>query len=143
MSSASTIWLTIIVLALITEGCTAGLTSIWFAIGSALSFVLSLFNVNIYVQIAVFFIVSVILLIFTRPLISKTLVKETEKTNADKIIGQKAFVIEEINEFKGTGQIKISGSVWSAKADEIIQKDEAVIIEAIKGVHAIVKKEEN
>ena len=138
MSSASTIWLTIIVLALITEGCTAGLTSIWFA-----SFVLSLFNVNIYVQIAVFFIVSVILLIFTRPLISKTLVKETEKTNADKIIGQKAFVIEEINEFKGTGQIKISGSVWSAKADEIIQKDEAVIIEAIKGVHAIVKKEEN
>ena len=53
------------------------------------------------------------------------------------------MVIEEINELKGTGQIKISGAVWSAKADEIIQKDETVIIENIKGVHAIVKKEEN
>ena len=143
MDTATSIWLTIIVLALILEGCTAGLTTIWFAIGGAVSFVLALFDVNLYVQIAAFFIVSVLLLVFTRPLVSKTLVKETEKTNADKIIGKKALVIEEINELKGTGQIKISGAVWSAKADEIIQKDETVIIEDIKGVHAIVKKEEN
>ncbi len=143
MNTAASIWLIITVLALITEGCTAGLTTIWFAIGGAASFILAIFNVNTYIQIAVFFIVSVLLLIFTRPLISKTLVKEKEKTNADKIIGQKALVIEEINELKGIGQIKISGSVWSAKADEIIQKDETVIIENIKGVHVVVKKEEN
>ena len=143
MNTSASIWLTIIVIALIFEGCTAGLTTIWFAIGGAVSFILALFNVNTYVQIAAFFIVSVLLLICTRPLITRTLVKKTEKTNADKIIGKKALVIEEINELKGTGQIKISGSVWSAKADEIIQKDETVIIEDIKGVHVIVKKEEN
>lgn len=143
MTSATTIWLTITIIALVAEGCTAGLTTIWFAIGGAVSFILALFNVNTYVQIAAFFIVSVLLLILTRPLVAKTLVKKTEKTNADSIIGKKAIVIEDINELKATGQIKVSGSVWSAKAEEIIQKDETVIIEAIKGVHAIVKKEEN
>lgn len=53
------------------------------------------------------------------------------------------MVIEEINEFAGTGQIKISGAVWSAKANDVIAKDEKVIIKEIKGVHAIVEREEN
>lgn len=142
MNTETIIWLVITVLALIIEGSTAGLTTIWFAVASAISFVLSLFSINVYVQIIMFFVVSILLLILTRPLIAKTLVKQKEKTNADKIIGEKALVIEEINEFAGTGQIKISGMVWSAKSNEIIGKDEKVFIKDIKGVHAIVEKEE-
>ena len=141
MNTEAIMWLVITVVALIIEGCTAGLTTIWFAIAGAVSFIFSLFGASFYVQIIVFFIVSILLLIFTRPLIKKTLVKSKEKTNADKIIGQKALVIEEINELAGTGQIKISGMVWSAKADEIISKDKTVTINEIKGVHAIVKEE--
>ena len=141
MNTEAIMWLVITVLALIIEGCTAGLTTIWFAIAGAVSFIVSLFGANFYVQIIVFFIVSILLLIFTRPLAKKTLVKNKEKTNADKIIGQRALVIEEINELAGTGQIKLSGMVWSAKADEIISKDKTVIINEIKGVHAIVKEE--
>ena len=143
MNTETIIWLVITVLALIIEGSTAGLTTIWFAVAGAVSFVLSLFSTNVYVQIVVFFLVSILLLVFTRPIIKKTLVKQKEKTNADKIIGEKALVIEEINEFAGTGQIKISGAVWSAKANDVIPKDEKVIIKEIKGVHAIVEREEN
>ena len=143
MNTETIIWLVITVLALIIEGSTAGLTTIWFAVAGAVSFVLSLFSTNVYVQIVVFFLVSILLLVFTRPIIKKTLVKQKEKTNADKIIGEKALVIEEINEFAGTGQIKISGAVWSAKANDVIAKDEKVIIKETKGVHAIVEREEN
>lgn len=143
MNTETIIWLVITVLALIIEGSTAGLTTIWFAFAGGVSFVLSLFGANVYTQIIVFFVVSILLLVLTRPLIAKKLVKQTEKTNADKIIGEKALVIEEINEFAGTGQIKISGSVWSAKSKDVIAKDEKVIIKDIKGVHAIVEREEN
>ena len=142
MNTETIIWLVITVLALIIEGSTAGLTTIWFAVAAAISFVLSLFSINVYVQIIVFFVVSILLLVLTRPLIAKTLVKQKEKTNADKIIGAKALVIEEINELAGTGQIKISGMVWSAKSPEIIGKDEKVLMKDIKGVHVIVEKEE-
>lgn len=142
MNTETIIWLVITILALVIEGSTAGLTTIWFAIAAAVSFILSLLNLNVYIQIIAFFLISILLLIFTRPIIRKTLVKEKEKTNADKIIGEKALVIEEINPLMGMGQIKISGAVWSAKADELIAKDETVIIKDIKGVHAIVEKEE-
>lgn len=142
MNTETIIWLVITILALVIEGSTAGLTTIWFAFASAVSFVLSLLNLNVYIQIIAFFLISILLLVFTRPIVRKTLVKEKEKTNADKIIGQKALVIDEINELAGTGQIKISGAVWSAKADEVIAKDEIVIIKDIKGVHTIVEKEE-
>ena len=142
MNTETIIWLVITILALVIEGSTAGLTTIWFAIAAAVSFVLSLFNLNVYIQIIAFFLISILLLVFTRPIIRKTLVKEKEKTNADKIIGEKAQVIEEINPIAGKGQIKISGAVWSAKADEKIAKDEIVIIKDIKGVHAVVEKEE-
>lgn len=142
MNTETIIWLVITILALVIEGSTAGLTTIWFAIAAAVSFVLSLLNLNVYIQIIAFFLISILLLVFTRPIIRKTLVKEKEKTNADKIIGEKALVIDEINPLAGTGQIKISGAVWSAKADEIITKDKIVIIKGIKGVHAIVEKEE-
>ena len=52
------IWLAVIVICLIIEAVTLGLTTIWFAGGALIAFIASLFRVPIAIQSFLFFIVS-------------------------------------------------------------------------------------
>ena len=96
-------------------------------------------------QIIVFLLVSIILLILTRPIAIKFFNKERQKTNAESLIGQKAVVLEMIDTIHGTGRVEVNGMEWSAKVDEasyLIDVGEIVVIEGIQGVKLIVRKEE-
>ena len=96
---------------------------------------------SILIQVIVFVITSILLLIFTRPLVNKFVkVPKEVKTNAYSIIGKKGIVISAINNIEGSGQIKIDGEVWSAKSanDDDIAKDTEVEIIEIDGVKAVV-----
>ena len=50
------------------------------------------------------------------------------------------MVVEEINNIKGQGAVKLNGLVWTARSenDEIIQADEIVTFKKIDGNKAIV-----
>ncbi len=61
-------WLGIVALFLVIEAVTVGLTTIWFAGGALVAAVASGLGASQAVQWILFFAVSVILLIFTRPL---------------------------------------------------------------------------
>lgn len=138
-------WLVLFVVLLIIEICTMGLTTIWFAGGSLLAFVLAYVGFGLPVQIIVFLLSSIILLVLTRPLAVKFFNKERQKTNAESLIGQKAIVLERIDSLHGTGRAEVNGMEWSAKTDEpneIIEAGAVVTIEGIQGVKLIVKKEE-
>ena len=138
-------WLVLFVILLIIEIFTMGLTTIWFAGGSLLAFVLAYVGFGLPVQIIVFLLASIILLVLTRPIAVKFFNKERQKTNAESLIGQKAVVLERIDTLHGTGRAEVNGMEWSAKTDEpgeIIEAGTIVIIEGIQGVKLIVKKEE-
>ena len=62
------IWLVILAVLVVIEIITLGLTTIWFAGGALAALVVSLLGGPIWLQILLFIGVSVILLIFTRPL---------------------------------------------------------------------------
>ena len=62
-------WLIALAVLLVIEIITLGLTTIWFAGGALVAFVLALFNVPLLVQITVFLVVSILLLLFTRPVV--------------------------------------------------------------------------
>ena len=66
-------WLIALAVLLVIEIITLGLTTIWFAGGALVAFVLALFNVPLLVQITVFLVVSILLLLFTRPVVEKRL----------------------------------------------------------------------
>ncbi len=134
-------WLVVLIATLCMEAATAGLVTIWFSAGALAALITALSGAGIYVQITVFLVVSALLLIFTRPIISKKLVVKKEPTNADKFVGEKAVVCEEINELSGTGQVKISGQIWSAKSSDksVISENSIVIVKEIRGVHVIVE----
>ena len=138
-------WLILFVILLIIEILTMGLTTVWFAGGALVAFVLAYVGFGLPVQIIVFLLVSIILLILTRPIAIKFFNKERQKTNAESLIGQKAVVLEMIDTIHGTGRVEVNGMEWSAKVDEasyLIDVGEIVVIEGIQGVKLIVRKEE-
>ncbi len=136
------VWLIIILALTIIEVCTIGLVSIWFIASGIVTLVLSFFVESFYIQFGVFVILGTILLITTRPILSKYLKPKNYKTNLDRVIGMMGIVTEEIN--KNTiGEVKVDGKKWSAIANEKIVKNSEVKVKAISGVKLIVEKEGN
>ncbi|MBE5964540.1 MAG: NfeD family protein [Lachnospira sp.] len=134
-------WLAVFAVMLIVEFMTMGLTTIWFAAGSLISFVVALLGGPMWLQALVFFAVSIVLLIFTRPLVTKYQKKNVVKTNIDSLIGKEAKVIEEIDNNEAKGRAMIEGQEWMARSssNEIIAANTMVIVERIEGAKLIVK----
>ena len=138
-------WLAATVIFLLIEWTTMGLTTIWFAGGSLVAGLLAVFSCPFPIQFAVFLVVSVALLLFTRPLAIKYLNTNRTRTNVDSLIGKEAVVTETINNLKNTGAADIHGVTWTARTDsnlDTIEKNSVVVIERIDGVKLIVKKKE-
>ena len=135
------IWLVAAVLFLIIEALSVQLISIWLAGGALVAMVTALFHVDFWVQVLIFAVVSLILIVLTRPLAKRLLNRRVEATNADRSIGREATVTSEINNILGQGQVNLSGQIWSARSSdgEIIKEGETVTVEKIDGVKLIVK----
>ncbi len=136
------IWIAVIVVMAIIEGVTAQLVSVWFVAGALAAAIVSFFTPSFPIQLFVFVGVSVVLLAATRPFVRK--LKASTKvvpTNADRFIGKTAVVLEDIEDVKGSGQVKVGGSVWSAKtaAGVKIPKGSEVTVKEIVGVKLIVE----
>lgn len=134
-------WLLGLVVFLVIEIITLGLTTIWFAGGALVAFFAALLGVPVLVQIFLFFIVSFVLLFFTRPVLQRRLNNSREKTNVNSMIGKEGRVIEAVDNFNGRGRIVVGGMEWTARAEEdgrVIPEDTCVIIQEIQGVKAIV-----
>lgn len=143
MSSWTVIWLSAAALFIILEIITLGLTSIWFAGGAVVAAILASFDVNWLIQLIVFAVSSLVLFIVLRPLFSKHLMKNVEKTNIDSYIGMVGIVSIDINNLKGEGQVKLDGKEWTARNadnDEIIEKNSEVVVKSISGVKLMVCK---
>ena len=138
-------WLAIFVILLIIEIVTMGLTTIWFAAGALAAMAAGLIGFETGIQILVFLVVSVLLLVLTRPIAVKYFNQERQKTNAESLIGQQALVLEDIDTLQAAGLVEVRGQEWSAKTDEPngkIAKNKVVVIEGIQGVKLIVREKE-
>ena len=134
-------WAALIVVFLIVEGITAGLASIWFALGSVAALVSAFLGAPVWLQITLFVIVSALTLIFTRPLARKYVNKRIEPTNADRLIGASATVTERIDNIAAKGYVKAGGRLWPArsKSGEPIEKDTVTVVRSIDGIKLIVE----
>ena len=136
------VWLALLVLFIITEVATVQLTTVWFAGGAFIAMLLAAFGVkSITLQVIIFLVVSIILLIATRPLVKRHINKKSQPTNADRSIGQQAVVTEEINNLEGKGTAKINGTLWTARSEsgDIIPVGATVTVVKIDGVKLIVR----
>ena len=113
----SIVWLALIVIFLIVEIATVGLTSIWLAGGALAALVVELLGLGIVWQIAAFLIVTFILLYFTRPWAQKYLNAKSVKTNYESLIGQKIKMTERVDNLSQTGKAVVNGQEWTVRAE--------------------------
>lgn len=136
----SILWLIILAVLIFIEIITLGLTTIWFAGGALVAFIVSLFYDNLLLEVILFLVVSVVLLYFTRPFVMRYFNPKRTKTNYEGVIGKIALVTATIDNINAVGQVVVDGQEWSAKAleDVVIEKDTKVKIHGITGVKLIV-----
>lgn len=133
-------WAVALIVFLVAEGLTVGITSIWFALGALCALVVSAFTDNLLIQVLVFLVVSIAALLLLRPFAHKHLEKKRVATNADRAIGAEAVVTEEINNLKGQGTAVVAGVLWTARTsgEEMIPAGATVKVLRIEGVKLIV-----
>lgn len=137
------VWIAAIVIFGVMEAATAGLTSIWFVLGSVAALIVAICNGPIWLQISLFFVVSIVTLAATRPLVVKLMKKDIKPTNADRVLGGLARVTERIDNDVPTGAVYIDGKTWSARSSsgESIEPDTMVHVVRMEGVKLYVEAE--
>ena len=138
-------WLIALVVLLVIEAATLGLATIWFAGGALIALIAAMCGAGFVIQMVCFLVVSLILLIFTRPVAVRFLNKDTLKTNVDRVIGMEGIVAEEISNLAGTGKVSLGGNTWTARTESeggIIPKETVVEVLRVEGVKLIVKVKE-
>lgn len=134
------LWLVVLIACLIVEILTVGLTSIWFAGGAVAAMVAYAAGGSAPLQIVLFFAVSIVLLLFTRPFAVKCINKNRYKSNYEGHIGKRVRVLEEVDNFKETGKVLVDGMEWSARTLEdgvVLHPDEEAVVAAVQGVKLV------
>lgn len=135
-----TFWCILVVIFGVFEAFTIQLVSIWFMLGAIAAFIAACCDTSLGLQLIIFAVVSVVLLLLTRPVIKKFFPSGIEPTNFDSCIHRTGIVTETINNLQNKGQVKIGGQIWSAKSlnNEVIPVNAEVVVEKIEGVKVVV-----
>lgn len=135
------VWAVVSVACIVIELATYGITSIWFAIGGLCALLAAALGAPLWLQVVWFAVISLATLLLTRPLVRKYINGKIQPTNADRVIGMRAVVREEINDLAGTGAVFVDGKLWSARSagGERLSPGTPVRVEGIRGVRLIVK----
>ena len=136
------IWMALVIIFLVVELVTVGLTTIWLAGGALVAFILAAVGADFWIQLVAFFVVSFVLIFFTRPIAVKYFNPRRTRTNSEELIGEIIKVTRRIDNRSAEGTALAKGLEWSARAvsdDMIIEKDTLVKVIRIEGVKLIVE----
>ncbi len=134
------IWLAAMAFFIILEAASVQLYSVWFAVGSLVAGIVSLFIPSVTAQLIVFMVVSLVSLIFMRKFAIACLGIRKVPTNADSIIGMVGRVDQDIDAITGGGRVFVNGLSWKATSatHQSISSGVQVKILEIKGVTVVV-----
>ncbi len=134
------IWLILLVVFLLVEASTVVMVSLWFAAGSLTALLASLLGTPVWLQVALFLLVSALLLACLRPMARKHFTPKLQRTNIDAIVGSRGYVTCDIDNVSATGSVKLGAMEWTARsaAGCKIPKGTLVKVEKIEGVKVFV-----
>lgn len=136
-------WLILLAVFLVIEIITLGLTTIWMAAGALVGFLAAILHAPLWSQIVLFLIVSIILIVFTRPVAERYFNRSRVKTNVGGIVGKEGKVTEQIDNFNETGTVLINGVEWMArneKDETLINAGARVVVRRVEGVRLYVEE---
>lgn len=137
----SAFWLIALIVLLVGEAITIGLTFVWFAVGALGALIVAVLGGALWLQVVIFLALSGVTLALARPVFARFLKTSHTATNADRVIGQTAVVTEQIDNLSGTGQVNVAGQIWSARSahDVVIPRETEVRVLKISGVKVLVE----
>ena len=137
-------WVGVMVLCLIFEAVTFTLTTGWAAISALVMIFFSHTGLPLRWQLLIFFLITIVLMIFTRPFAVKKLRLGRVATNVNSLDGQEVLVVKKITRFE-KGEVKASnGVVWTALGEgseiEEIPKGTVCVVVRVEGNTLLVKE---
>lgn len=131
------IWGIIALVLLIIEVFTVDLTFVMLAGGALAAMLAALFTSSWIIQLIAFVIVSVLLLIFVRPVIRSHMKVSTKReSNVYALAGQQVRALTDIT--TDNGRAKIGGEEWSARCIAgVIKEGELAIVDHVDGVYLV------
>lgn len=136
------VWIAVIVVAVLLEATSPiQLVSIWAAVGGVAALILCFFEVPVWVQVIVFFAVTLLMIALTRPLAKKLTKFAKTPTNADMNIGKVGKVTKIVDEELGIFRVRVENNDWSAttEAKSTLPVGSEVSVLRIEGVKLIVE----
>jgi membrane protein implicated in regulation of membrane protease activity len=139
------IWFAVGLVILVLELAVPGLILFFFGIGAWLVALLTLlFDININIQLLIFFISSVILLFSLRQWVrqlftGKMGISKNDEESSGDLVGERATVVEAIIP-PSNGRVEIHGTNWTAESDIEIKAGDIVEIIGMKNLTLKVKK---
>jgi membrane protein implicated in regulation of membrane protease activity len=135
------VWMILAAVCIVAEIFTAGFFIFWFGIGALAAGLLSLFGLSVGWQWAAFVVVSGVLLAISRRFAERFTKQQPPGIGADRFIGKRGVVLDQVDNQANTGRIRIDEEEWRADsdADEIIPTGKRVEVTRVDGTHMIVK----
>ena len=113
------VWAVVAVICLILEMTAGDFFIICFSIGAVFAAITALIGGNIYWQLLLFAIFTLISLFWVRPFAQRYLHKgeDNRVSNADALMGRQGRVVESVKA-DGFGRVQIDGDIWKAVTNE-------------------------
>ena len=134
-------WLILTIIFTVIEFIIPALVTVWFAFAAAITIFVSLAFDNLKVEITFFAAISVLAIIFLRPLAKKLLSKNKDNFDAEKI--DTAIIVKKIVDTSKEEKIydvSYKGSIWTALSNELFEVGDTPVISSFKGNKIILKK---
>ena len=138
------LWAILIVVSIVVELITDELTIIWGTVGAIFALIAAALHADVWLQLIIFAVFTVLFILVFRPLIKKYSKKEVIRTNADRIIGKVAVITEPFKD-GNIGKATVNSQTWRAvsSSNEEFFEGEKVQIDGISGTKIIVSKINN
>ena len=128
-------WILIAIVCGAIEIFTAGFWFLWLslaalivAVGVRLGFL-----PGMEIQLVVYSLLTLLLIIFTRPLVLKFFKSNDTASNVQALIGQHGIALSHIAPLQ-YGQVKVNGEIWTAISPTEIDPEQRVVVTGIDGV---------
>lgn len=127
MNNLMWFWLAVMVVCVIFEVFTFTLTTVWGAVAALVMIFVSKTNMPLKWQIMLFLILTIALVLTTRPFAVKKLKLGSEKTNVDSMQDQEVLVTKKISQFE-KGEVKVkNGVIWTAVTEDGSELEEGAV----------------
>ena len=111
---------------------------IWLGAGAVIAGVLNYFGFDLYCQLSVFILTSLILILLSRKFALKITPEPSKKTSSDRLIGENAIILRKTGEDEGV--VRVLGEEWSAYIPEDTSVGDNVKVVSVKSIKLVTEK---